>query len=230
MSRKIIEKREKEKQVVKEMISLYCHKNHHSKQLCKECNELLNYAKMRIDKCPFMETKTFCSKCKVHCYQPQMQKKIKEVMRFSGPRILFYHPILALSHAIESRKINMKIKRGLLIVIGCIGVILGSIGAILPVLPTVPFLLLATICLTKSSKRLHGWFVSTKLYKSNLETFVKGKGMTWKTKIKIMILVTILMMIGFLMMNQVVVGQILLMFVWLFHIIYFIFGIKTLKR
>lgn len=123
----------------------------------------------------------------------------------------------------------MKIKRGLLIVVGCIGVVLGAIGAILPLIPAFPFLLLATICFTKSSKRLHNWFVSTKLYKSNLESFVNGKGMTWKTKIRIMILVTILMTVGFIMMNQVVVGQIVLMFVWLFHIIYFTFGIKTIK-
>lgn len=123
----------------------------------------------------------------------------------------------------------MKIKRGLLIVVGCIGVVLGAIGAILPLIPAFPFLLLATICFTKSSKRLHNWFVSSKLYKSNLESFVNGKGMTWKTKIRIMILVTILMTVGFIMMNQVVVGQIVLMFVWLFHIIYFTFGIKTIK-
>ena len=75
MKDKIVEKREKEKQMIKEMISLYCRKNHHSKQLCTDCNELLNYANIRIDKCPFMETKTFCSKCKVHCYKPDMQKK-----------------------------------------------------------------------------------------------------------------------------------------------------------
>ena len=123
----------------------------------------------------------------------------------------------------------MKIKRGLLIVVGCIGVVLGAIGAILPLIPAFPFLLLATICFTKSSKRLHNWFVSSKLYKSNLESFVNGKGMTWKTKIRIMILVTILMTVGFVMMNQVVVGRIVLGLVWLFHIIYFIFGIKTIK-
>ena len=122
----------------------------------------------------------------------------------------------------------MKIKRGLLIVIGCIGVVFGAIGAILPLIPAFPFLLLATICFTKSSKRLN-WFVSTKLYKSNLESFVNGKGMTWKTKIRIMILVTILMTVGFVMMNQVVIGRIVLALVWLFHIIYFTFGIKTIK-
>ena len=106
MRDKIVEKREKEKRMIKEMISLYCCKKHHSRHLCTECNELLNYANMRIDKCPFMETKTLCSKCKVHCYKPDMQKKIKEVMRSSGPRMLFYHPVLALRHFIESRKEN----------------------------------------------------------------------------------------------------------------------------
>ena len=106
MRDKIVEKREKEKRMIKEMISLYCCKKHHSRHLCTECNELLNYANMRIDKCPFMETKTFCSICKVHCYKPDMQKKIKVVMRFSGPRMLFYHPVLALRHFIESRKEN----------------------------------------------------------------------------------------------------------------------------
>ena len=107
MRDKIVEKREKEKRMIKEMISLYCCKKHHSRHLCTECNELLNYANMRINKCTFMETKTFCSKCKVHCYKPDMQKKIKEVMRFSGPRMLFYHPVLALRHFIESRKLTI---------------------------------------------------------------------------------------------------------------------------
>ena len=107
MRDKIVEKREKEKRMIKEMISLYCCKKHHSRHLCTECNELLNYANMRINKCPFMETKTFCSKCKVQCYKPDMQKKIKEVMRFSGPRMLFYHPVLALRHFIESRKLTI---------------------------------------------------------------------------------------------------------------------------
>lgn len=59
---------------------------------------------MRTDKCPFMESKTFCSNCKVHCYKPDMQQRIRQVMRFSGPRIVFYHPILAVKHIIESRK------------------------------------------------------------------------------------------------------------------------------
>lgn len=123
----------------------------------------------------------------------------------------------------------MNVKKVLLIIIGCLGVVLGAIGAILPLIPAFPFLLLAMICFTKSSTRLHNWFIHTKLYKNNLEGFVSGKGMTWKTKIRIMILVTILMSIGFIMMNQILIGQCVLVIVWIFHLIYFTFGIKTAK-
>lgn len=93
-----MDKREQEMCTVYEMIHLYCKKKHHQKRLCAECEELYTYAKMRIEKCPFMETKTFCSQCKVHCYKPEMRKKIREVMRFSGPRMLFHHPIMAIRH------------------------------------------------------------------------------------------------------------------------------------
>ena len=107
-------KREREKKVVSLMISLYCHKKHvgfwedvHRQMgaptLCAECAELDRYAQ-RIDRCPFMETKTFCSNCRVHCYKPEMREKIKEIMRFSGPRMVFHHPIMALRHVIESKK------------------------------------------------------------------------------------------------------------------------------
>ena len=93
-----MDKREQEMHTVYEMIHLYCKKNHHSDQLCSECKKLYLYAKQRVEKCPFMETKTFCSQCKVHCYKSDMRQNIKEVMRFSGPRMLFYHPIMAIKH------------------------------------------------------------------------------------------------------------------------------------
>lgn len=121
------------------------------------------------------------------------------------------------------------IKKILLVIIGCIGVALGALGVVLPILPTVPFLLLAAFCFARSSERLNNWFTGTKLYKNNLESYVKGKGMTRKTKIKIMVTVTVLMMIGFIMMDQVLVGRIVLACVWVFHIVYFVFGVKTLK-
>ena len=100
------EKGEREKQVVSLMIRLYCSKKHKSKkgELCAECAALAEYARLRSDKCPFMENKTFCSNCKVHCYKPEMREKIREVMRFSGPRMLFHHPVMAVRHVIESRR------------------------------------------------------------------------------------------------------------------------------
>ena len=67
--------------------------------LCPECRQLHDYALTRIDKCPFMETKTFCSACKVHCYKPEMREKIRAVMRWAGPRMLPVHPVLSIRHA-----------------------------------------------------------------------------------------------------------------------------------
>ena len=99
------DKRTREKLLVSQMIALYCRKKHLVKGgLCPSCRELDEYAKMRSDKCPFMETKTFCSNCKVHCYKPEMREKIREVMRFSGPRMVFHHPVTAVRHVIESKR------------------------------------------------------------------------------------------------------------------------------
>lgn len=123
----------------------------------------------------------------------------------------------------------MNIKKALYIILGCIGLGIGAVGAVLPLLPAFPFLLLAAFCFAKSSEKLHNWFINTKLYKNNLESYVEGRGMTWKTKIRIMITVTILMSIGFIMMDQVIVGRIVLACVWVFHIVYFAVGVKTIK-
>ncbi len=120
-------------------------------------------------------------------------------------------------------------KKIIYIIIGSIALALGTVGTVLPVLPTVPFFMLAAFCFAKSSQKLHNWFTNTKLYKDNLADFVAGKGMTVKAKVRIMVTVTILMSIGFIMMHQVVVGRIVLGCVWAFHVLYFVFGIKTLK-
>lgn len=101
----IKQKRQKEKEMVTMMIELYCHKKHNQKNgLCPKCQKLNDYARLRSDKCPFMENKTFCSNCKIHCYNPEMRQKIREVMRFSGPRMLFYRPLPAIHHMIETFK------------------------------------------------------------------------------------------------------------------------------
>ena len=97
-------KREREKALVSQMIALYCRKKHGGKTLCADCAALDDYARLRSDQCPFMESKTFCSHCKVHCYQKEMREKIRAVMRFSGPRMLFHHPVLVLRHGIDHNK------------------------------------------------------------------------------------------------------------------------------
>lgn len=105
MKKTIPQKREYEKQVVAQMIALYCRNKHkHKNGLCDDCKELLEYAQMRSDKCPFMENKTFCSNCKVHCYKPGMREEIRKVMRYSGPMMLFYHPVTAIRHLVLTIK------------------------------------------------------------------------------------------------------------------------------
>lgn len=110
--RKVESKREREKRTVALMIRIYCRKNHGTKKsLCPECEALLQYATQRSDKCPFMETKTFCSNCRVHCYKPEMREKIRAVMRFSGPRMICYHPIMAVRHVVESKKEKRRLEK-----------------------------------------------------------------------------------------------------------------------
>ncbi len=87
-----------EKTTVRHMIELWCRKKHGIKELCVECRELLTYATARLDRCKFGERKTKCHKCNVHCYRPDMREKIREVMRFSGPRMIFHHPMEALRY------------------------------------------------------------------------------------------------------------------------------------
>ena len=112
MTKTIQTKREREKAMVSDMIALYCRKQHGAKSgLCADCSALNTYARERSDKCPFMETKTFCSNCRVHCYKHanpeigvEMREQIRAVMRFSGPRMIFHHPMTAMRHVLETKK------------------------------------------------------------------------------------------------------------------------------
>lgn len=124
----------------------------------------------------------------------------------------------------------MNIKKILYIILGCLCLGLGCVGVVLPILPTVPFFLVTVFCFAKSSQRLHDWFVGTSLYKKHLESYVQKKGMTVRTKATIMGSVTLLMGIGFLMMSRVPVGRIILAIVWVCHVIYFVFGVKTITE
>lgn len=114
--------------------------------------------------------------------------------------------------------------------LGLICLALGTIGVVLPILPTVPFYMATVFCFAKSSKKLYDWFVGTNLYRRHLESFVKSKSMTVKSKLTIMGTATAVMAVGFLMMSRVPVGRICLAVVWVCHVIYFTFGIKTIRE
>lgn len=96
---------QRERTTIEAMIRIYCHDKHSKKDvLCSECKELLDYAMLRLDKCPFEEKKPTCANCRVHCYQPGMRERIKTVMRYSGPRMTYKHPLLAMYHLIDGRR------------------------------------------------------------------------------------------------------------------------------
>ncbi|MDD6482223.1 MAG: YbaN family protein [Lachnospiraceae bacterium] len=115
------------------------------------------------------------------------------------------------------------------IIFGFLSLGIGAAGAVLPFLPTFPFLMLTLFCFAKSSRRLHQWFLGTKLYQNNLESYVRNRSMTVRTKVRIMVMVTILMGFGFCMMSRVPVARVVLVLVWLCHVLYFLFGVRTLK-
>lgn len=124
----------------------------------------------------------------------------------------------------------MNVKRMVCAVAGCVALGLGALGAVLPILPTVPFLMLATVCFSRSSARLDAWFKSTRLYRDNLADYVAGRGMTRATKVRIMVTVTVLMAVGFACMRAVPAAQVVLACVWLAHVAYFGFRVKTLDK
>lgn len=125
----------------------------------------------------------------------------------------------------------MSLRKAIYIILGCIGLILGAVGVIVPMLPAFPFLLLAAFGFARGSERLHIWFISTRLYKNNLETYVRGQGMTRRTKHRIIASVTVLILIS---MSILAICELywvwsILIAVWAFHILYFVFGVKTLE-
>ena len=126
----------------------------------------------------------------------------------------------------------MSINRVAFMALGCISLALAVLGVVLPILPTVPFLALAAFCFAKSSDRLNNWLINTKFYQNNLADFKAGKGMTVKTKVRILATVTLVMAIGLIvmLMKGVIVGSIILSVVWLGHIYYFGFKVKTLEE
>jgi predicted amidophosphoribosyltransferase len=79
---------------VKAMVEAYCKDHHGTKgELCTECRELLEYAEVRLDRCPYGEDKPTCNKCPIHCYKPAPKEQMRLIMRYSGPRMLLKHPL-----------------------------------------------------------------------------------------------------------------------------------------
>lgn len=123
----------------------------------------------------------------------------------------------------------MNIKKIIWLIIGLVSLVFAGIGIVLPMMPYVPFLMLSTFCFAKSSERLHNWIINTKVYKQNLDSFAKGKGMTIKAKIRIIITVTIVMGTGFIAMflKKVYIPAYILLVVWAMHVLIFTFVVKT---
>ena len=124
----------------------------------------------------------------------------------------------------------MKLKQIIFLIIGCLSLALGCVGIVLPILPTVPFFLLTVFCFANSSQKLHDWFIWTQMYKKHLESFVQKKGMTVRTKATILTSVTALMAVGFVLMLRkgIIVPCVILAVVWVCHLVYFLFGVKTI--
>ena len=100
-------------ETVEAMIRIYC-RHHHTQDLCKECRVVLVYANARIEKCLFGLEKPACNKCTVHCYSPAMKEKVKEIMRFSGPKMIYRHPVMAFIHKIKEKRINYSVNQSII--------------------------------------------------------------------------------------------------------------------
>jgi predicted amidophosphoribosyltransferase len=95
----------RELHTIEAMIALYCREQHGTRNgLCDECRELLAYARARLARCPYQQGKTTCARCPVHCYKPSVRARIRVVMRYAGPRMLYRHPWLAVRHLFDGRR------------------------------------------------------------------------------------------------------------------------------
>ncbi len=93
-------------------MALYCRHHHPSNgSLCQDCTELLEYANQRIDLCPYQENKPTCKICPIHCYKSDPREEIRKVMRYSGPRLILYHPVLTLMHLLDGKQKPLRVKR-----------------------------------------------------------------------------------------------------------------------
>ncbi|MDR3271320.1 MAG: YbaN family protein [Peptococcaceae bacterium] len=119
--------------------------------------------------------------------------------------------------------------RYVFIVAGVMALGIGIVGVVLPILPSTPFFLLSVVCFTKGSTRMRAWFTSKKLYQKHLDSYVSKRAMTRKTKIYILCSITILMGMAFVLSKNLLAGQICVAVVWLAHVLYFMFRVKSIE-
>ena len=122
------------------------------------------------------------------------------------------------------------LKKAFFIALGCVSLALGTIGIVLPILPTVPFYLLTAFCFANSSERLHDWFIHTTVYKKFIGSYFRRRGMTKKAKCLLIGTVTAIMVPGFILMDKVPVGRAIMLVVWVGHIFYFGFKVQTITQ
>lgn len=96
----------RESATVLAMIRIFCHGSHDTRGsgLCPLCNQLRDYVQVRMDRCPFRGDKPTCVKCPVHCFKPEMRERVRQVMRYAGPRMPIRHPYLTLMHFLDGRR------------------------------------------------------------------------------------------------------------------------------
>jgi len=95
----------REEKTVAAMIDIYCRAHHGTRgELCDDCNEMLDYARLRLSACPYQEDKPTCANCPIHCYALEMRERIRATMRYAGPRMLLRYPILAIRHVLDGRR------------------------------------------------------------------------------------------------------------------------------
>ena len=125
----------------------------------------------------------------------------------------------------------MGVRKSLYVALGCLGVAFGTVAAFIPVLPSFPFVALAVFCFARSSSRLHRWIVGTKLYQDNLESFVRTRGMTRRTKARILTVSAVAMAIsGAVFLRDVPVALVFLVVLFACQLAYFMKGIKTIEE
>ena len=97
-------RRAREQRMLEAMMALYCTHHYFARAMCTECAELAGYSQRRLERCVFGDAKPTCANCVVHCYKPDMRERIRVMMRWSGPRMMLRHPVLAIRHVLDGRR------------------------------------------------------------------------------------------------------------------------------